>query len=149
MYCRHLLACRTLVYYPSDPDDGQPDARYYLGQVLVNVRNPDGGDAPFVVPRLFAYFQLFGEAGDYDLGVVLAVVTADEYGSETTRDIAEWGPRLVPVTGLDLVEAHGFPLDDVPFDGPGVYEFQLWSDGSDDPLAAERVAVPTTAEERS
>ncbi len=142
VHCRHLLVCRGFWY-----DPGKPGGKHSLGQMVVNLHNPDGSDDPFVEPRLFVCCQLFGTVGDYNLRIVFAEVLADENGDETERAVKRWGPWLVPVTDLDLVETHGLLLPRVPFDGPGVYEFQLWADGFDAPLAAERVAVPNVTRE--
>ena len=140
--CRHLLVCRTLWYDPGNPDDG-----YSLGRVVVNVRPGDGGAGPYVVPRLFAYTQLFGTVGDYDARVRMVRVDRDEDGDEVSGESAEWGPWPSPITGLDLVESHGFVLMGVPFDGPGVYEFQLWVDGFDEPVGRERIEARADPQE--
>ena len=142
VFCRHLLVCRTLWYDAANPDDG-----YSLARIVVNVQPPAGSDERFVEPRLFAYVQLFGTVGEYDARMKLVEVTTDEDGNDVDRELIEWGPWLTPVTGLDLVETHAYKLFNVPFDGPGLYEFQLWLDGFDEPLAAERVQVLPTTEE--
>jgi hypothetical protein len=134
--CRHLLICRTIWYDPGNPDEG-----YSLGRLVVNVRPHDGAEGPFVVPRLFAFTQLFGTVGDYDARVRLVRVELNEDGDEVFGEPTEWGPWSCPITGLDLVESHGFVLVDVPFGEPAVYEFQLWLDGFDEPSGQERVEV--------
>lgn len=142
VFCRHLLICRTLWYDAANPDDG-----YSLARIVVNVRPPTGSDGQFVEPRLFAYVQLCGTVGEYEARLKLVQVTVDDAGDELERELAEWGPRLIPVTGIDLAESYALELRSVWFDGPGLYEFQFWLDGFDEPLAAERVQVPSVIEE--
>jgi len=134
VFCRHLLLCRTLWSDAANRDDG-----YSLARIVVNVRPPPGSDGRFVEWRLFAYVQLHGTVGEYDTQVRLVQVTVDEDGNERGRELAEWGPHVVPVTGIDLVESYAYELRDGWFNGPGVYEFHFWLDGFDQPLAAERV----------
>lgn len=142
VHCRHLLVCRTVWYDPAKPDEGCS-----LGRLVVSLSPPPGVAGRFVAPRLFAFAQLFGTVGDYDVRVRLVEVTVDEYGDEQARPAGEWGPWLVPVSGLELVESHAFLLKEVPFDRPGAYDFQLWADGQDEPLAAERVQIRDVIEE--
>lgn len=49
------------------------------------------------------------------------------------------GPWDIVVTGDSYVEAFGLQLVQVPFDVPGMYEFQLWVDGFEEPAGRERV----------
>jgi hypothetical protein len=134
VHCRHLLICRTLWYDPSKTDE-----EYSLGRLVVSLRPPTGSGGRFIVPRLFAFAQLYGEADDYDVMVRLVRLNEDD-----EQELFEWGPWPSPVIGLDLVESHGFLLENVPFDGPGVYEFRLHLADTDALLAGEQVAVPPT-----
>lgn len=61
--------------------------------------------------------------------------------------MARWGPWLTPITGLDLVESRVYRINNIPFAAPGVYEFQLWIDGFDEPIAGEQVFVPEPIQE--
>lgn len=56
VWCRHLLICRTFWFDAENFDNG-----YSLGRLVVNVHPPEGHVFPFLVPRLFAYVQLFGK----------------------------------------------------------------------------------------
>jgi hypothetical protein len=134
--CRHLIICRTIWYDPASPDDG-----YSLGRIVVNIRPDPGDELPFTVARLFAYVQLYGELGDNDLRVQLVRVSWDEEGIEQSDEVATWGPFACPITGLDLVETHGFVLAKVPFEKAGLFEFQLWVDGHPEPIGWERITV--------
>ena len=134
--CRYLLICRTIWYDPGRPDDG-----YSLGRIVVNIRPEGDGEVPFTVARLFAYIQLFGEPGEYDVSIHLVRLAWDELEGELPILLATWGPYRCPITGLDLVESHAFALSNVPFDETGVFEFRLRVDGIDDPLCQERLEV--------
>lgn len=47
--------------------------------------------------------------------------------------------RPVAVSGLNYMEELAYPVGPVPFREAGLYEYQLWADGTDDPIARERV----------
>ncbi len=47
--------------------------------------------------------------------------------------------RPFEFSGLNFVEEFAFPIGLVPFKEAGTYEFQLWVDGLEEPLARERV----------
>jgi hypothetical protein len=68
-------------------------------------------------------------------------ITATEDGDEVEEDDepVEWPHRGVAIPGDNFAEAFGFPLARVPFVEPGVFEFQLWADGFDEPISRERV----------
>ena len=68
-------------------------------------------------------------------------IIATEDGEEVEADAepVEWPPRGVAIPGDNYAEAFGFPLARVPFVEPGVYEFQLWADGFDEPIGRERI----------
>jgi hypothetical protein len=65
----------------------------------------------------------------------------DDVGDEAEVPVQEWGPWLVPVSGLELVDSHGLVMTNAEFARPGIYSVQLWADGFDEPLASERVRV--------
>lgn len=136
LFCRHLILCRTIWY-----DAGNPDEGYSLGRVIVHIRPPEGHGFGYLEPRLFLYVQLFGDPGEYTVRVRLARIetTEDSDVEGNEGEMPEWGPWDVAVTGDSYVESFGIPLVRVPFDGPGVYEFQLWADGFGEPVARERV----------
>lgn len=131
--CAHFIACYGVRY-----DSADADAGHTLERVIVQVRPRDGNGFPFRVARLFVYAQLFGTTGDYAIRVhLLRIGTSDE--GETVLTRREFGPMAIQITGENYVEGFAIPLADVWFAEPGVYEFQLWADGFDDPLAGERV----------
>jgi hypothetical protein len=55
------------------------------------------------------------------------------------REFPTPGQRSVPVSELEYINEIAFPIGPVPFVEPGTYEFQLWADGYDEPIAVERV----------
>jgi hypothetical protein len=63
-------------------------------------------------------------------------IVDDEEVTETRRDFA---PRVIQITGENYVECFAIPLTDVWFAESSAYEFQLWADGFDEPLARERI----------
>jgi hypothetical protein len=136
LFCRHLLVCRTIWYDAGNPDDG-----YSLGRVVIHVHPPEDHEYGYLEPRLFGYAQLFGTPDEYTCRVRLVRIQEDETADEIPSEpqIAEWGPWDIAVTGDSFVEAFGFQLVRVPFDAPGVYEFQLWVDGFEEPIGRERV----------
>jgi hypothetical protein len=133
LVCAHFIACHTVRY---DGDDA--DAGCTLERVIVHVRPSDANGFPFCVPRMFVFAQLHGPSHDYVLRVRLLRISVidDEEVVATRRDFT---PRTVSVTGEHYVECFAIPLTDVWFPEPSVYEFQLWVDGHDEPLARERI----------
>ncbi len=47
--------------------------------------------------------------------------------------------RPVAISGLKYMEEFAYPIGPVPFREAGLYEYQLWADGFDEPIARERV----------
>lgn len=131
--CRHLILCRTIWY-----DAGNPDEGYSLGRVVVTLRSGET-DEELVLPRLFAFIQLFGEPAEYDVRIRLFRVDRGE--DDDLTEVAAWGPWPYEVTGFELVESRGVELRRVPFPEPGLYEFQVWIDGQTNAAGWERVEV--------
>jgi len=75
VFCRHFIVCRTVWYDSSSADQG-----YSLGRLVVNLDPAIDGNDAGVVPRLFAFVQLFGTPDDYDLNVRLVRVRVDAEG---------------------------------------------------------------------
>jgi hypothetical protein len=133
LVCAHFIACHAVRY-----DDVDVDAGCTLERVIVHVRPGDASGFPFRVPRMFVFAQLFGTPGDYALHVrLLRIGVIDD--EEVVQSQRDFGPWAVLITGENYVECFGLPLTDVWFLEPGVYEFQLWADGFDEPRARERV----------
>jgi hypothetical protein len=88
--------------------------------------------------RIFLLAQLHGTPGDYVLRVrqLQIEVTEDE---EEETELRLFGPWEVAVPGDNYVECFGLQLNNVFVPEVGVYEFQLWTDGFDEPLARERI----------
>jgi hypothetical protein len=131
--CPHFIACHTVGY-----DGGDPDAGHTLERVIVHVRPGDTNGFPFRVPRLFLFAQLFGTPGEYRLRVRLLRVEEVD-GEDVVRTRRDFGPNAIALTGENYVDCFALALSDVWFSEPSVYEFQLWADGFDEPLARERI----------
>lgn len=133
LVCPHFIACHEVRY-----DGNDADAGCTLERVIVHVRPSDANGYPFRVPRMFVFAQLFGAPGDYALRVRLLRISAtDEEEIVATR--RDFGPKSVALTGEDYVECFALALTDVWFSEPSVYEFQLLVNGSEEPLARERI----------
>jgi hypothetical protein len=133
LFCPHFLACHAVRY-----DGADADAGYTLERVIVHVRPGDGNGFPFRLTRLCLFAQLFGTPSEYALRIWLhrIKVVDNEEVVETRRD---FGPWVVSLLGESYVECYAMALADVWFPEPAVYEFQLWADGFDEPLARERI----------
>lgn len=131
--CAHFIACHAVRY-----DDEDADAGYSLERVIVHARPRDGNGFPSRVPRVFVFAQLFGTPGDYALRVSLLRIGVTDDGEvvQTRRDFA---PKTVAVTGESYVECFALAVAGVWFPEPGIYEFRLWVDEFDEPLARERI----------
>lgn len=109
---------------------------------------PDGQTFPVLLDRVFVYFQLWGDPGEYRLRVRLVRIRTTDDGEEEEVQLGTDGePREFPlptarplaVSGLNYVEEFAYPIGPVPFREPGLYEYQLWADGFDEPVTRERV----------
>jgi hypothetical protein len=143
VFVAHFLTCSSIWF---DPQRSNP--RFDLGGIFVHVEPPEGITFPFRLDRIFIYFQLWGEPGEYRVRVRLVLIHTTGSGEETEMQLGPWGePREFPmpgqrsivVTEIEYVQQVTFPISRVPFREPGVYEYQLWVDGIDEPIARERV----------
>jgi hypothetical protein len=53
----------------------------------------------------------------------------------------EFGPWEIDLVREEYFESFAFQAAPVAFDEPGEYEFQLWVDDGEDPIARERMFV--------
>jgi hypothetical protein len=138
VFCRHLLLCRTIWFDANDPNE-----TFSLGRIFVRLRPATGVGFPFSVDQSFAFFQLFGEAGDYVVELERVRVAADNSGEEMTSDELTVGVWPVLVSGEKTVENYGVRLRAMPFDGTGPFEFRLLLYRPDGKvlLATERVEI--------
>lgn len=134
LHCRHFILCHTVW-----ANTGDEDAPLSLGRMVVAVRPTAGSEFGFLVPRLFAYLQLSGPVDDYTVRIRLVRVEREEDGKETETGVSEFGPWDVQVSGLMLADSFATQLLNVPFETPGLYEFQLWADDPETLLAVERI----------
>ena len=132
LVCSHFIACHTLWY-----DNTNADCGYTLGRVIVQFRPPSGGGYPFRIPRLFLYAQLHGASGEYIVRVRFVEIVVTE-GDEVEQSLRNYGPWEIAIPGENYVECYGLAIPNVFLAGTGIYEFQLWADGFDGPLARER-----------
>jgi len=139
----HLLTCRRIWF-----DNQKAEAGFGLAGIITHIVPPEGYQYPFRLDRVFVYSQLWGDAGEYRLRVRLVKIVTSEDDKEEEMHLGPNGnPREFPmpaqrpavVTGLEYVEQVAFPIGPVPFREAGLYEFQLWADGIDQPISRERV----------
>jgi hypothetical protein len=136
LVCPRLLACGNIRY-----DAGDQDAGYSLERVLVHFRPADGKGFGFDLDRMFLFAQLYGTPGEYTLWVRMTRIlqTEENVNGIEIGEAVEFAKRRIALPGDNFVECFGFPLVRLPFPGPGVYEFQLWAEGFEEYLLAERV----------
>jgi hypothetical protein len=89
--------------------------------------------------RQFLFAQLHGTPDEYVIRVRQVRVEMADDGQEVAEDVTEFGPWEISIPGDNYVECFGLTLTRVPYPQAGVYEFQLWADGFDGPLARERL----------
>jgi hypothetical protein len=141
--CRHLLVCRTIWFDPSKPDED-----FSLGRLVVRLTAASADHFPLKVARLFVFAQVYGTPGEYPVFLRLVRIDRNAVGEEVEFSLGRDDepldfrlPRPVVVSGLQLVDSFAVPLDNVTFPTAGLYEFQLWRDGGEEPLASERLEV--------
>lgn len=133
LVCSALLACHTLWY-----DNTNSDAGFSLGRLIVHLRPDAGNGFPLRLPRLFLFAQLHGTPDDYLLRVRLTQIEVTDEGEEVLTEHRQYGPWEIELPGDNYVECFGLELRNVFIPEAGIYEFQLWADGFDAPLAVER-----------
>ncbi len=140
LHGRHLLVCNSLWY-----DHRRPEAGFSLGRIITHVEPATG--FPFRFDKLFIYFQYWGDPGEYQVRIRLVKLDFED-DDERVMQLGPGGEpwefrmtsrRPVVVSGLNFVEELGYPIGLVPFPEPGIYEFQLWADGIDEPIVREQV----------
>ncbi len=143
VHARHLLTFRTLWYDPRHSESG-----ISIGGIYSHVEPPEGTLFPVRFDRIFVYFQLWGDTGDYHPRIRLVKVESGEDNDVLEVQLGRDGnprefrpptTRSFEISGLNFVEEFAFPIRFVPFKESGTYEFQLWVDGLEEPLARERV----------
>ena len=141
--CRHLIVCRSIWFDPSKPDED-----FSLGRLVVRLMAGGEERFPLKVARLFVFAQVFGTPGEYAVFLRLVRIDRNDIGEEVESAVGRDDeplefrlPRPIVVSGLQLVDAFAVPLDNIAFPTPGLYEFQLWGEGGQEPLASERLEV--------
>ena len=130
---RHLLVCQEVLYDPF-----QFGAAYSLRGLITTISPRDDIGFPLAAEKLTLFAQVFGSPGTYPVGIDL--VEVEEEDDEGTR-VASLGPFLLTVRPGRFVEGVVFPLSNVPFPRPGVYEFRLRRGHDNELVIAERVLL--------
>jgi len=140
---RHFFLFRTLWYDSMKPELGIAFAGLYS-----EIAPPDGMSFPIRLDRMFVYFQLWGDVNDYRLWIRLVEISMDEFGAVSVVQLGRDGSprefrpptnRPFAISGVNFVEEFAFPIGPVPFRYAGLYEFQLWVDGVEEPIGTERI----------
>ena len=137
--CRHLLTCQSVWYDPAKVET------FSLGRIVIQFY-PERGSYPAVLDRLFLYGQLYGTPGEYSLVVRLVRIERIEYdGEEEIQLDFDGKPQVWPiarpvvVSDDEFVDQFAVLLRRIFLPIPGVYEFQLFVEGFDEPIARERI----------
>jgi hypothetical protein len=86
---RHLLVCRRVTF-----DLSAPGAAYSLHGLITQLQLEAGAEFPIAVPELWAFLQVFGDAGEYEIWIELVAVDGEgEAVGEATSD----GPFVLRV----------------------------------------------------
>jgi len=146
LHVAHFLLCRKIWYNNTKPEEG-----FSLLGVLAHFDLPDGVEYPLRYERLFVYLQLWGETGEYRFRIRLVRIESLGYlgydeamevplgiGGENKDFHSPFG-RPFELTGLNYVDEMALTLESIRINDPGLYEFQLFAEGIDEPLARERI----------
>ncbi len=144
MNCQMLVVCHSIWY-----DADRPERGFSLGRVIARLVPEVQTEFPLRMPRLFAYAQLFGAAGDHTLRVVVLAVGQSDIGEEVVTHLGEdgealeYGPYHVELISEDYLFEITFPLAQLRFPTPGIYEVQLHleSELESEPIARTRFQV--------
>lgn len=143
LYAAHLVTCRSYWY-----DHRRPEAGISLAGILIHIEPPEGSSFPLIIDRVCIYFQLWGTVCEYRLRIRLVRVAAADGEEDLEIQLGPDGsPREFPmptnrpaeIDGINYKNDFAFPIFKVPFAESGVYEFQLWADGIDQPIACESI----------
>jgi hypothetical protein len=89
-----------------------------------------------------------GETGEYRFRIRLVRIEKQGYDEEVEVPLGIGGVykdfdspfgRPFELTGLNYVDEMAFPIDALRINDPGLYEFQLFVEGMDEPIARERI----------
>ncbi|MGL6074196.1 MAG: hypothetical protein ACRC8S_08545 [Fimbriiglobus sp.] len=139
----HMLICRNIWF-----DNRNPHMGFGLGGIYIHVEPPEGYSFPFRIDRMFIYVQLWGTVGEFRIRTRMVRIDYDPQEGEFEFHLGHQGlprefpfpsPRMVSISGIEYVQQIAFPVGPVPFREPGVYEFQIWVDGIEEPVARERI----------
>jgi hypothetical protein len=146
----NLLGGKLLTFRAVWYDHRKPEEGYTVSGIYTHVQPPEGFTFPFRLTRVFVYFQVWGDEGDYRFRIRLVrLVASDENDGEEEEihlgpngnplEYVMLSPRNFEVTGLNYVDEVAFPIGPVRSEVAGLYEYQVWADGIEDAIARERV----------
>lgn len=141
---RHLIVTRSIWYDPKFPERG-----FSLGGVVTRM-DVSEDELPLRLSRLFVYAQLWGDDAEYRFRVRLVRIGIDDDGEPVEIQVGpngvpvEYpmpGERSVEVSSLVFVQEVAYALTNLVFESAGTYEFQLFADDREEPVAAERMEI--------
>jgi hypothetical protein len=143
LHVAHFLLCRKIWYNNLKTEEG-----FSLFGVLSHFDAPEQVEYPLRYERLFVYLQLRGETGEYRFWIRLVRIDNHGYDGEIEVPLGTDGShkdfdtpfrRPFESTWLNYVDELAFSLESIRINDPGLYEFQLFAEGMDEPIARERI----------
>jgi|GEM_PF-5567059 len=128
---RHLLVCRRISY-----DLNAPGAAYTLHALITQLQLEAGAEFPVVVPELWAFLQVFGEVGEYEIWIELAAVDGE---GEVLGEATSYGPLVLRVPDGVWVVNRAYRLANARLLRFGLHEVRVWCGA--DLLAREEFVV--------
>jgi hypothetical protein len=141
----HLLTCRSIWY-----DNFHPENGFSLGGIHANMVLPDGHEFPYKLERIFVYLQLWGDSGEYHLRIRLVKIESNEEDDFSQAALEKSGEhrefllttsRPVFLSGVEFAIELASGIGPVMFPESGVYEYQLFAEGIEEPIGRERVHI--------
>jgi hypothetical protein len=114
---RHLLLCQNVEY-----DFGNASAPYSL-RGIITVLGPESNESyPLLFDMVWVFVQGSSDPGEYEIWV--DPVPVDEEGDATGVETT-FGPWVWIFHENVYVESRAWRFQNLPFLGPGLYEFRL------------------------
>jgi hypothetical protein len=139
----HFLTARAIWY-----DSERIESGIGISGIFIHLVPRGGLSFPYIFDWVFVYFQMSGDAGDYFVRVRLVKIETDENNEEYEVQIGRDGgsmeffpdtTRPFGISGLNYCEEYSFLLPAFQIDETGIYEYQLFVEGFEEPLGRERV----------
>ena len=122
----HRVLPRVRMLFPCDDAVLRAsDNKWVLTNPWAVVALPPGAHFPFDLQEMWLYAQLTDGVGESDLHVKMLLVQADD----SRKAIHRGEPRRLEFPAGQQLQVFDtvFHMTNVPFDKPGVYEFQVWA----------------------